>query len=248
MKRHSFIIGLLVIIFNLSFSMQLKGQAAIVALLFGDKVASEKFNISMETGGVFAHYSDIPDTKRSRMGINFGIGANLQLAQNWYFSPQIYFVSTRNVRFKAYSLDTGKPGLDAEFMNVPATLNLRYNEIPILFSYQTNNRKFRFSLGPQISFNRKAYATFSGEEGEFKQDFESYVNNMDYGPVADVSYILGKALKGRGIFVHARYYYGLTDIFNDKLSSDVNRMGYFSLHLSLPFITDELAAKNLEQQ
>ena len=38
----------------------------------------------------------------------------------------------------------------------------------------------------------------------------------------------------------------ITDIFNDKLSTDVNRMGYFSLHLSLPFITDELAAKNLE--
>jgi hypothetical protein len=101
-------------------------------------------------------------------------------------------------------------------------------------------------VGPQVSFNRKANATFNGEEGEFKQNFESYVNNMDYGPVVDICYILGKALKGRGIFVHARYYYGLTDIFNDKLSVDVNRMGYFSLHLSLPFITDELAAKNLE--
>lgn len=247
MKRDLITIGLLIFIFNLSLTVQVKGQAAIVALLFGDKVASEKFNISMEAGGVFAHYSDIPDTKRSRMGINFGIGANLQLAQNWYFSPQIYFIGTRNVRFKTYSLDTGKPGLDAEFHNVPAALDLRYNEIPILFSFQTNNRKFRFSLGPQVSFLRKANATFMGEEGEFKQNFESYVNTVDYGPVADISYILGKALKGRGIFVHARYYYGLADIFNDKLNTDVNRIGYFSLHLSLPFITDELAAKNLEK-
>jgi hypothetical protein len=247
MKKHSFIIGLLVITINLSFTAQLKGQAAIVALLFGDQVASEKFNISMEAGGVFAHYANLPDTKRSRMGINFGIGANLQLAQNWYFSPQVYFLAARNVRFKTYSLETGKPGLDEEFMNVPATLEPRYTEIPILFSFQTNNKKFRYSLGPQVSFLRKAYATFSGEEGEFKQDFESYLNKVDYGPVADVCYILGKALKGRGIFVHARYYYGLADIFNDKLSTDINRMGYFSLHLSLPFITDELAAKNLEQ-
>ena len=246
MKRNSLIIGLLIFILHLSFTQQIKGQAAIVALIFGDQVASEKFNISMEAGGVFANYSNIPDTKRSRMGINFGIGANLQLSQNWYFSPQIYFVATRNVRFKAYSLDTGKPGLDDEFMNVPATLDLKYNEIPILFSFQSNNKKFRYSLGPQVSFLRKANATFVGEEGEFKQDFKSYVNKVDYGPVADVCYILGKALKGRGIFVHARYYYGLADIFNDKFSADVNRMGYFSLHLSLPFITDELAAKNLE--
>jgi len=246
MKKHTLIIGLLIFILHLSFTQQIKGQAAIVALIFGDQVASEKFNISMEAGGVFANYSNMPDTKRSRMGINFGIGANLQLSQNWYFSPQIYFVATRNVRFKAYSLDTGTPGLDAEFMNVPATLDLRYNEIPILFSFQSNNKKFRYSLGPQFSFLRKANATFVGEEGEFKQDFKSYVNKVDYGPVADVCYILGKALKGRGIFVHARYYYGLADIFNDKFSADVNRMGYFSLHLSLPFITDELAAKNLE--
>ena len=246
MKKNSLIIGLLIFILHLSFTQQNKGQAAIVALIFGDQVASEKFNISMEAGGVFANYSNMPDTKRSRMGINFGIGANLQLSQNWYFSPQIYFVATRNVRFKAYSLDTGTPGLDAEFMNVPATLDLRYNEIPILFSFQSNNKKFRYSLGPQFSFLRKANATFVGEEGEFKQDFKSYVNKVDYGPVADVCYILGKALKGRGIFVHARYYYGLADIFNDKFSADVNRMGYFSLHLSLPFITDELAAKNLE--
>jgi len=246
MKKHTLIIGLLIFILHLSFTQQIKGQAAIVALIFGDQVASEKFNISMEAGGVFANYSNMPDTKRSRMGINFGIGANLQLSQNWYFSPQIYFVATRNVRFKTYSLDTGTPGLDAEFMNVPATLDLRYNEIPILFSFQSNNKKFRYSLGPQFSFLRKANATFVGEEGEFKQDFKSYVNKVDYGPVADVCYILGKALKGRGIFVHARYYYGLADIFNDKFSADVNRMGYFSLHLSLPFITDELAAKNLE--
>ena len=248
MKRHSLTIGLLIIILQLSFTQQVKGQAAIVALLFGDQVASEKFNISMEAGGVFANYANMYDTKRSRMGINFGIGANLQLAQNWYFSPQVYFVTTRNVRFKTYSLATGKPGLDEEFMNVPAMLNFRYTEIPILFSFQTKNRKFRYSLGPQISFLQKATATFSGEEGEFKQDFASYVNKVDYGPVADVCYILGKAMKGRGIFVHARYYYGLTDVFNDKLSADVNRTGYFSLHLSLPFITDELAAKNLEQQ
>ena len=71
MKKHSFIIGLLVITINLSFTAQLKGQAAIVALLFGDQVASEKFNISMEAGGIFAHYANLPDTKRSRMGINF---------------------------------------------------------------------------------------------------------------------------------------------------------------------------------
>ena len=247
MKKHSLIIGLLIFIFHLSFTQQIKGQAAIVALLFGDQVASEKFNISLEAGGTFTNYTNIPDTKRSKMGINFGIGANLKLTENWYFSPNIYFLAARNVRFKTYSLETGKPGLDAEFNDVPATVDLRYMDIPVFFSYQTNNKKFRYSLGPQVSFLRNAKATYSGEDGEFNQDFKSFLNTVDYGAIADICYVLGKANKGKGVFVHARYYYGFADIFNDKLSADVNRMGYFSLHLSLPFITEELAAKNLEE-
>ena len=100
MKKQVVIIGFLIFIFNLSLTEQIKGQAAIVALLFGDQVASEKFNISMEAGGVFAHYANLSDTKRSRMGINFGIGANLKLSENWFFSPQVYFLAARNIRFK----------------------------------------------------------------------------------------------------------------------------------------------------
>lgn len=33
-------------------SISLNAQAALFAILFGDKVASEKFNISLELGGV----------------------------------------------------------------------------------------------------------------------------------------------------------------------------------------------------
>ena len=247
MKRHLLITGLIFFVINLSFTNQVKGQAAILALLFGDKVASEKFNISLEAGGVFSHFTDVPDTKRSKMGINFGVAGNLQFSDNWYFSPNIYFLAARNLRLKTYSLDTGNPGLDAEFMDVPATVDLRYIDIPLFFSFQTNNKKFRYSLGPQVSFLQSANATYSGKYGDFNQDFKSFLNTIDYGAVADFCYVLGKAHKGKGIFLHARYYQGFADIFNDKLSANVNHLGFFSLHLSLPFITEELAAKNLEE-
>lgn len=247
MKKHIFWAGLLLMLFSLLQTQQVNGQAALVALLFGEKVASEKFNISMEAGGIFTNYSNVPNTKRSRMGITFGIAGNLQLSKNWYLSPNVYFLSARTLRFKSFSLDTGIPGLDDEFTDVPTDALLRYTDIPIFISYQTNNRKFRYSIAPQVSFLRSAKAAYMGNDGEFRQDFESYLNNVDYGIIADFTYVLGKAHKGKGIHIHARYYYGFADIFNDKLSTDVNRLGYFSLHLSLPFITEELAAKNLQE-
>jgi hypothetical protein len=246
MKKNIYLAAILLMLLSLLQTQRVTGQAALVALLFGDKVASEKFNISLEAGGTFTKYTNVPNTKRSRMGINFGIAGNLQLSENWYFSPNIYFLAARNMQFKSYSLNTGTPGLDNEFTDVPTVAELRYIDIPIFLSYQTNNGKFRYSLGPQISLLRDAKAQYEGDEGEFTQNFDSFLHTVDYGVIADFCYVLGKANKGKGVHVHARYYYGFADIFNDKISTDVNRLGFFSLHLSLPFITEELAAKNLE--
>jgi len=216
MKMYMCKTGILIMLFCILLAENVAGHAALVALIFGDKVASEKFNISLEAGGTFTHYNDIPNTKRSRMGINFGIGGNLQLSKNWYFSPNIYFLAARNLQFKSYSLNTGIPGLDEEFTDVPTFADLRYIDIPIFLSYQTNNGKFRYSLGPQVSFLRDAKAKYKGIEGEFTQSFDSFLHTVDYGVIADFCYALGKANKGKGVHVHARYYYGFADILMIK--------------------------------
>lgn len=240
------------LLFYLSFFLcvlnyqHVKGQAAIVALLFGDQVASEKFNISLEIGGAVPFFSNLENNKYNKLGINFGIGANLKLSDNWYFSPNIYFLSNRSTVFKDFTLNSGDPVLDSKFTNTDAVIALKYIDIPVFISYQTNNEKYRFSLAPQVSFLKKSEGTFSGTNGDFKQNFDSFTNNMDYGALVDIGYILGKAHKGKGAHIHLRYYQGFATIFNSDVSTSSNRSSYISLHLSLPFITEELAAKNLE--
>lgn len=229
-------------------SSTLHAQAAIFALLFGDKVASENFNISLEIGGTFHGYSNLDNNDRSKMGINFGIGGNIKLSENWFISPNAYFLAKRNIQLKAFSLDTGNTALDNEFMGVPTSVDLNYIDVPIFFSYQTNNRKYRFSIAPQISFLQKSRGTFEGPDGDLTKSLKGYTEKTDYGMMLDFAYILGKAHKGKGIHIHLRYYYGFTDILNDQISAADNRSNYLSLHLSFPFITDELAAKNLEQE
>ncbi len=247
MRKRLLLAGIFLMCFSLLKVQKAEGQAMWIALLFGDKVASEKFNLSLEAGGTFANLANYSNMDRSKMGINFGMAGNLKVADNWYLSPNIYFLGARHLNFSALSLETGDPGMDGQFVEVPTKAVLKYIDIPVFFSYETNNKKFRFGLAPQVSFFLNAKATYTNDYGDFTHGFSSYINKVDYGGAVDFCYVLGKAHKGRGIHLHARYYQGFSDIFNDKLSSDINRLGFFSLHLSLPFITDELAAKNLEE-
>ncbi len=241
MKRR---ILLFVAAFFIASATTITAQAALFALLFGDKVASERFNISLEIGATLLGYTNIDN--KSNLGINFGIGGNLKLSENWYLSPNIYFLAKRNLRVDQFSLNTGNAGLDAQFMNVPLDITLNYIDVPIFISYQTNNKKYRFGLAPQFSFLQKSRGLFRNSNGEFSQNFDGYTEEIDYGLMADFGYILGKAHKGKGVHIHLRYYYGFTDILKDQLSTAQNRSNYLSLHLSLPFITDELAEKNLK--
>ncbi len=229
-------------------SISLHAQAALFAILFGDKVASEKFNISLELGGTFPNYSNISNTDRSNLGVNFGIGGNLKLSENWFLSPNAYFLAKRNLQLKAFSLDTSNPELNAQFVDVPTEVTLSYIDIPIFIHYQTNNKKYRFGIAPQISFLQKSRGVFSNSSGDFTQNFDGYTRDIDYGMMASFGYILGKAHKGKGVHLYLRYYHGFTDILNDAVSTQNNRSNYFSLQLSLPFITDELAEKNLRDE
>lgn len=218
-------------------------QAAILAIIFGDKVASEEFNLSLELGGNFSTISNFTDIKRTNE-INFGLGLNFKLSDQIYLSPSVFFISKRKFNFSSYSLSTGNVNIDNEFIHKSGNGNLNYIDVPVLLWYQIN--KVRLGIGPQVSFLTKSNLVFYGDNGDFIQDIRDNTSNIDYGFMTSVGYELGKARKGKGIFIQARYYQGFADIYNDQINTQSNHGSYFSVHLSLPFISDELANKNLE--
>ncbi len=226
-----------------------KAQAAILALLFGDKVASENFNLSMELGFNYSEISNLEDERRRVGALNFGIAGNARLAKNWFLSPNIYFLSRRRIQFNSLTLSTGNPSVDNEFVNVPASLTISYIDVPVLVYYQTKNKKFRFGTGPQISFMQNTVVKYEGSNGEFEQNINEFVNKSDLSAMIDFAYILGKAHKGKGIHLHLRFSQGFSDVFdsNGSTPEDHNQLSFYSFHISLPFITEELAAKNLEE-
>ncbi len=226
---------------------QSQGQAAILALIFGDKVASEQFNISLELGGGFANYSNLQGSEFAGTTFDFGIGLNKKFSENFYFTPAIYFVSRRQAQVSSYDLSSGNADLDALFTDDKTRINFNYIDIPLIFSYQTNSGKMRFSGGAQLSFRGNVSADLTADEGTFTQDFKPYTNSFDWGPIAEVAYNFEGMRKGKGLIVRARYYYGLNDIFKDNFTTSSVRNSGFVVMLSLPFVTDEIAKKNLDR-
>lgn len=226
-------------------SVESFGQAAIIALIFGDKVASEEFNISLEIGGGFPNYMNLENKKYAGIGMNFGIAGNIKLGERFYFSPSAYFLARRSALLNSLSLDSGNPATDALFQNTKTEINFNYTDVPLIFSYASKNQKWRYSTGIQFTFRGHVDAVFSSAEGTFTQNYKSYVNNFNYGPIVEVAHCFHKMRKGRGVIVRARYFYGVNDVFNSNFGNpNVKDSGVFVM-LSLPFITEELAAKNL---
>lgn len=242
MKKFRFLTFLALISMTISVQ-KVNSQAAILALIFGDQVASEEFNLSLELGWNFSTVSNFSDIKRTS-ATNFGLGANFKLSEKFYLSPSVFFLSKRKFKFSSFTLNTGNENIDNEFINTSGESNLSYIDIPILLWYEIN--KIRIGVGPQVSFLTKSNLVFNGVDGDFTQYIKDDTNNVDYGLMASISYELGKARKGKGIFIQARYYQGFTDIYKNPISTGSNKGSYFAIHLSLPFITDKLAEKNLQ--
>lgn len=239
MKKTTFVI-LICALFLLP--AQANAQAAIIALIFGDKVASEDFNISMELGINYSTITHFETVERARE-TNFGIAGNLKLSNRLYLSPTVFFSSGRKISLSSYSLNSGNSALDQQFIDKPGEIELSYVDVNLPLFYQV--KKVRIGLAPQISFLTHTHLQVESDLGSLGHDIASEVNNMDYGLISILSYELGKARKGKGLFIQFRYYQGLNDVFRAPVSAG-NRNNYFSIHLSLPFISEELAQKKLE--
>jgi len=236
-------LSLLAILCTLFFTpMQGKAQAALLGLIFGDKIASEDFNLSLEFG---VNYSGITNFQKHQRAIetNFGMAGNIKLSDKFYLSPTVFFSSGRKLKLSNYSLNSGNNSLDQEFFDQKAEIILDYIDVNIPLVYQIN--KFRLGIAPQVSFLKGANLKIDNDFGVFDYDMKHEINNVDYGLLSILSYELGKARKGKGLFVQFRYYKGLGDILKSPVSPN-NRNNYFSLHLSLPFISEELVKSKLE--
>lgn len=219
-------------------SLQSHAQAALAAILFGDKVATENFNIGMEFGIPLANISDV-DGSSSKTGVNFGISANIKLNDNWSLHPNAFFLSRRGANVDALSLNSDDPELNVKFQEVPATVKVNYIDVPIFVNYRFTNSNFKVGLAPQISFRTGANAIFTNAQGDFDFTIDNATHSIDFGLVTQVGYVLFSEKKQKEIHVQLRYFQGFTDVYDDSLIPGNNTSHYFALFLSFPFIAKD---------
>ncbi|MCK4991495.1 MAG: PorT family protein [Bacteroidales bacterium] len=219
-------------------SQIMKGQAALLVLIFGDKVASEHFYFSLKVGASYSMISNVEEGK-NRPAANFGLINNIKLTDRLFLTPEFLPLAPRGVK-DVPALTTGDPNLDELLVNVSSTdRKLSYIDVPVLLRYHLTER-LRISAGPQISFLTGAKDIYNSEpingavlttEIEIKENLAP----IDLGGVIDISYMFSKPIAGKGMILYLRYNLGFIDMVKEN-TGDPRRNSAIQFGAAFPFI------------
>jgi hypothetical protein len=213
------------------------GQASIIILLLGDKVASEKLYLSIDGA---MNISNLPgiDGSSVSFGVNYGLGVHIKLNDHWYFKPEFKPLSRKG----ATKIDP-LTSVSDEFTVDKTKLKINYIDFPLLFQYNINPKMW-VAAGPQISFmtdaNQYIFGTIPGDyETTVKVNTTSLFNKTNVSFPVEVGYALSLGSKKTttriNVNVFARYEYDFIEIFKDPAAGSA-KISLFQVGLSLPFL------------
>lgn len=224
-----------------SYTMRCNAQAAVLVLLFGDRVASENFYFSLKGGVNFTTLEGL-DGVTMKPGINWGLLANIKLSERFYLVPEFSILSGKGAKNIAY-ISSSIPELDL-LLGEPdrSKMDLNYIELPIIARYKLGER-LHVGTGPQFSVligSKNVYRNEIQPEDQliYHQGSQLEWNRFDFGWAAELTVNVSKLLGGKGLDLHARYMLGFSDIIKDNPGGAVTNSG-FQFTVSFPFILDE---------
>ncbi len=203
----------------LSSSAVVQGQAALLVLIFGDKVATDNFYFSLKLGATYSIIHGYEDGQNA-MSLNFGLVNNIRLTDKLSLIPEFLPLSSRGIK-DVPVLSTGDPDLDDLLVDVESSdRKLSYIDIPVLLRFKLAER-LSVSAGPQISFLTGAKDTYKSSSIDdviltTELDIKSAINTIDAGAVIDLEYILVPPKGGKGINIYVRYSKGFVDLVKES--------------------------------
>jgi len=200
-------------------SAAIQGQAALLVLIFGDKVATENFYFSLKLGATYSIIHGYEDGKNAT-SLNFGLVNNIKLTEKLSLIPEFLPLSSRGIK-DVPVLSTGNPELDDLLVDVESSdRKLSYIDIPVLLRVKLAER-FSVSAGPQISFLTGATDTYKSSLIDdviltTELDIKSEINTIDAAAVIDLEYILVPPRGGKGVNIYVRYSKGFVDLVKES--------------------------------
>jgi hypothetical protein len=211
-------------------------QAALLVLIFGDKIASEKFHTSIDGGLNLSNMHGLDGSKK-KFGLYFGLGTFLKLNDKWALTPEFKPLSQRGAK-DVKPLIEYTSGTDLKY-----SFLLNYIDIPVLVQYKITSKLF-VSGGPQISFLTSAKQQTTGKkldngsEFVFSEDIEGSYTPINLSIPVEIGYSLPEVIPGQGIEIKVRYCFGLYNVFKDGNYGSSTLSG-FQFFLSFPFIKEQ---------
>ena len=206
----------------------------VIALLFGDKLNTPSLKFGLDGGINLATLTNI-DKSSFTAGFNLGLYFDILLKQNtnWYIHTGVLLKSPMGGdKLSTYSL--ADPALDTMFLSGHVQRQLRYINLPILIRYKLKCQFF-IEAGPMFGVLTKAtdvfYNTISDENDvSYKNNIYNKCNWFDVGVMGGIGYHF---MKGTGLNLGVRYYYGLTHVLA-KGVPDPGQNNSLYVYLSIP--------------
>jgi hypothetical protein len=213
------------------------GQAGLLVLILGDKVATENFYLSIDGA---LNISTLPglDEYQTIVGVNYGLGVHIKLGEKWFLKPEFKPLSRKGAT-KVNPITSVSDDLTVD----ETKIKMNYIDFPVLVQYNVTPKLY-ISAGPQISFvtdaNQYVYGTQSdGLETTVKVTVKSFFNKTNFSFPVEAGYCFTltnkKSTSKLNVNVFARYEYGFIEIFKDTAVGSAN-ISLFQVGLSLPFI------------
>ncbi|MHC4233574.1 MAG: porin family protein [Planctomycetota bacterium] len=203
------------VVLALGFQQPAEGQV-LLGILFGDKLATERFHIGFNVGINVADFSGIDDTD-FKTGLMLGLVAEWKIAGNFYLQPELLPFYKVGASGMPPLLDDAPQPLDTLVAEKDASRKLSYFEIPVIAKYATLGNRLHIGAGPQVGILLGAEDVFTGVIENVitvQDDIEDELNSFDAGVSFQVEYKLSEGPFAASI--SARYYLGLTDTIKDN--------------------------------
>jgi hypothetical protein len=182
----------------------------LIGYLFGEKLASENFNMGFEVGVNFSNLDGFPDSKRATRSV-FGLFADWRFSENFHLGGAVLPFAGRGADGLA-PVATGDPSFDGQTLGGTMTRSLNYVEIPVLLRWAPRREEgFRIGAGPSFGVitgatDRYTCVSPAGTHYILERDIGSQIPRLDMGLSVDVEWRLPL------LSIAARYTNGLTDI------------------------------------
>jgi len=207
----------------------------LISLLLGDKLNTGQIEFGLDGGLSLSNLHGL-NPSGTKSGFNLGFYFDFRLKNpSWLFHTGVMVKSTMGAEdIQVYSLDN--PDLDNAFSGGSVVRKLGYFNVPAMMKYKFKNNFF-VEAGPMISLMNNSTSDEFVATIEKKDDLTYKLKNKDRYHPLDAGVIGGigyRLMKGNGMNLAVRYYYGFVDItVDDTTPSQTNRSLYFAIGIPI---------------